>query len=91
MSENQIKYAGFNRRGWASTIDSIIAYFTTDKIVCYILTIGSPQKVSELPDISVEQVLNFQNDPNAAAAMLNQLASSMNEATILNSLTGYAL
>jgi len=61
MRENKeaYKYATFNRRMWASTIDSILAYFTLDPMVDYALA----KNVAATPDISLLQLADMQSNP----------------------------
>ncbi len=69
------KYAGFNVRMWASTIDTIIAYFTLDPLVNYLLKLtGKPEVVQEssgFSDATIQQLANLQN-PNVINTLIAQ-------------------
>ena len=63
------KYATFNRRMWASTFDSIIAYFTLDPLVTYLLAkTGKPAAAA--PELDIQALANLNFDSGIDPALL---------------------
>lgn len=69
------KYATFNRRMWASTFDSMIAYFTLDPLVTSFLTkTGKPAAAA--PELNMQALANLNLENGIDPALLKSSLDS---------------
>ena len=74
------KYATFTRRMWASTFDSMFAYFTLDPMVSYFLKItGKPAAAAPSPDFGIQQLADINLQSLDQSALLADMGGGVKD------------
>lgn len=74
------KYATFTRRMWASTFDSMIAYFTLDPMVSYFLNSSAKSEVAApSPDLDIQKLADINLQSFDQSALLADMGGGLKD------------